>query len=183
MSKILVVCYSYTGTGLELARALCARPGWKMAEIALVRPRSGKTGYWRCVLDSLLRRSPDIRYQGPLPREFEGVVLISPIWAFSLASPMRSFVAQRRDHLPEVAMISVMGGAGAPHAEAEVARLLGRAPIRSAAFTMQEVEEGHCSKRLQSFASELRDALASRQHAAAALPAAANDPVSGPGLR
>lgn len=163
MSKILVVCYSYTGTGLALARELCSQQGWQKAEIALVHPRSGKSGYWRCVLDSLLRSRPAIRYDGPLPRDFEAVVLISPIWAFRLASPMRSFIARRRDHLPEVAVISVMGGAGAPNAVAEVGRLLGRAPIRSASFTMQEVEEGDCRARLQSFAAELRGALASRR--------------------
>ena len=163
MSKILVVCYSYTGTSLELARELCGQQGWQKAEIALVHPRSGPSGYWRCVLDSLLRSRPEIRYDGPPPREFEAVVLISPIWAFRLASPMRSFVARRRDHLPEVAVLSVMGGAGAPNAVAEVARLLDRAPIHSAAFTMKEVEEGDCRERLRSFASALRDALASKR--------------------
>ena len=163
MSKILVVCYSYTGTCLDLARELCSQQGWQKAEITLARPRGGKLGYWRCVLDSLLRRTPEIRYNGPPPLKYEAVVLISPIWAFRLASPMRSFVARRRDHLPQVAVISVMGGAGAPNAVAEVGELLGRAPIHSAAFTMKEVEEGDCRARLQSFAGELRDALASKR--------------------
>ncbi|HSV46512.1 MAG TPA: flavodoxin [Ramlibacter sp.] len=164
MSKILVVCYSYTGTCLDLARELCGQQGWQKAEIALIHPRSGTPGYWRCVLDSLLRSRPQIRYDGPPPREFEAVVLISPIWAFRLASPMRSFVARRRDHLPQVAVISVMGGAGAPNAVAEVGKLLGRESIQSAAFTMKEVEEGECRERLQSFAGELSDALASKRH-------------------
>jgi hypothetical protein len=163
MSKILVVCYSYTGTCLQLARELCGQQGWQKAEIALVHPRSGTVGYWHCVLDSLLRRKPEIRYDGPLPRDFEAVVLISPIWAFRLASPMRSFVARRRDHLPEVAVISVMGGAGAPNAVAEVGQLLERAPIHSAAFTMKEVEEGACRERLQAFAGALHRALASKR--------------------
>jgi hypothetical protein len=70
--------------------------------------------------DSLFRRCPEIRYDGPLPRNFDAVVLVSPIWALRLAGPMRSFAARRRDHLPDVAVISVMGGRGAPNAVAEI---------------------------------------------------------------
>ncbi|MGR4870456.1 flavodoxin family protein [Variovorax sp. LARHSF232] len=165
MSKILVICYSYAGTCLYLARELCSLQGWHRGEITLARPRGGKLGYWRCVLDSLLRRTPEIRYNGAPPLKYEAVVLISPIWAFRLASPMRSFVTRRRDHLPEVAVISVMGGAGAPNAVAEVGQLLGRAPIHSAVFTMQEVEQGDCRARLRSFAGELRNALDSKRRA------------------
>ena len=167
MSKILVVCYSHTGTCLYLARELSSQQGWHRGEITLVRPRGGRVGYWRCVLDSLLRRTPEIRYNGPPPLKYEAVVLVSPIWAFRLAGPMRSFVKRGRERLPQVAVISVMGGAGAPNAVAEVGRLLGRAPIQSAAFTMQDVEEGNCRERLQSFAAELRDALAAKRSAPA----------------
>lgn len=46
----------------------------------------------RRVLDSLLRRRPGIRYQGPDPADFRAVVLVSPIWMYRLAGPMRSFV-------------------------------------------------------------------------------------------
>jgi hypothetical protein len=163
MTKILVVCYSYTGTSLQLARELCTLQGWRKADIALAQPRRGRSGYWRCVLDSVLRRKPRIRYDGPAPSEFDALVLVSPIWAFRLASPMRSFLAQHRDQLPEVAVISVMGGAGARNAVSEVGRLIGRLPIRNAAFTMQEVEETDCHANLQSFADALRTALASNQ--------------------
>lgn len=157
MSKILVVSYSWTGTCTRLARLLCnLQPGWQHGEIRLEKPRNGQTGYWRCVLDSVLRRKPAIRYQGPFPREFDAVVLISPIWAFSLAGPMRSFVRTRRDHLPGVAVISVMGGAGASNAVREVERLTGRGCIMNTAFTMQEVEEGNPELRLRDFAETLR---------------------------
>ena len=69
---------------------------------------------------------------------------------------MRSFITTRREHLPDVAVISVMGGAGAPNAVAEVTRLIGRAPVMSTAFTMESVQSGGCEQRLREFGDALR---------------------------
>ena len=163
MSKILVVVYSKTGTCSRLARLLCnQQPGWQLGQIRLEEAREGRAGYWRCVLDSVLRRKPPIRYQGPSPRRFDAVVLVSPVWAFSLAGPMRSFVNTRGDHLPDVAVISVMGGAGAPNAVREIERRMGRPAILATAFTMQEVLQGAAGTRLAVYGDALKAAVAAR---------------------
>jgi hypothetical protein len=160
MSKILVVVYSHTGTCRRLTELLCNQQGWPMAEITDARPRSGALGMWRCLLDSWLRRQPPIQYRGLPPDDFDAVVLVAPIWAQRLAGPMRTFVASRRERLPDVAVVPVMGGSGAPNAIAEVGRLLGRAPILSAAFTAREVDDGSCAARLQIFGDGVRAARA-----------------------
>ncbi len=156
MSRILVVLYSYTGTCRRLAQLLCSLRGWPVAEITEPRPRSGAWGTWRCVLDSLLRRRPPICYAGPSPANFDVVVLVAPIWVSRLAAPMRSFVASQHEHLPDVAVVSVMGGSGAPNAVAEIGRLLGRSPVLSTAFTTREVDDGSCAARLQAFADAVQ---------------------------
>jgi flavodoxin len=155
MSKVLVVFYSHTGTSRKVAELLCKQHGWTCAEITDELPRRGLPGYMRGVLDSVLRRRPPIRYDGPLPKSFDAVVLVSPIWAWHLAGPMRSFVTRRQDHLPDVAVISVMGGSGAANAVNEVSRILGRAPLLDAAFTQREVEDGSHAQRLRSFGEAL----------------------------
>lgn len=159
MSRVLVVTYSHTGTSRRLAALLCGQQGWPMAEIFDARPRgNGPLAAWRCLLDSWLRREPAIRCVGPSPEGFDLVVLIAPIWANQLAGPMRSFVASRRASLPDVAVAPVMAGRGAPNAIAEVGRLIGRAPIVSAAFTSREVDDGSCAARLQAFGDSVRAA-------------------------
>ena len=158
MSKILAVVYSYTGTSRRAAQLLVAQQQWALAEVRDARPRGGIAGTSRCLLDSLFRRRPEIRYDGPNPNEFDAVVLISPIWAQRLAGPMRSFVATHRASLRDVAVISVMGGSGAPNAVAEVTRLVGRPPLINAAFTSREVEDGSCAGRLQAFGRAVQEA-------------------------
>jgi len=155
MSKILVVVYSYTGTSRRLAQLLANLEQWQVAEIRDATPRSGN---WRCILDSLLRRRPPIAYDGPDPATFDAVVLVSPIWAGRLAGPMRSFVASRQRVLRDVAVVSVMGGRGAPDAVAEVAGLIGRKPMLDAAFTSAEIEDGSFAGPLQAFAKSVQRA-------------------------
>jgi hypothetical protein len=151
-----------------VAQLLSDRQGWEVAEIAEVRPLSGAFGNMRCLLDSLFRRCPAIRYDGPLPRGFDTVVLVSPIWGQQLAGPMRSFVTRRRDHLPDVAVVSVMGGSGAPNAVAEIGRIIGRAPILSTALSTREVDDGSCAERLHGFGTAVWQASVQRKGRTAA---------------
>lgn len=158
MGKVLVVTYSLTGTSRRLAQQLCSQQAWPMGEIREARTRKGMSGMLRCLLDSWLKRTPEVAYAGPPPIAFDTVVLVSPIWAYRLAGPMRSFVSSRQKQLPDVALISVMGGAGAQQAEAEVVGLLGRPLILSTSFKQKEVQARACTDHLKAFASALETA-------------------------
>lgn len=161
MDSILVVCYSHTGVSRRAAQLLCSHHGWPLGTIA----DTGTRDTWRCVLDSLLRRRPAIRYQGPDPGDFRTVVLVSPIWMYRLAGPMRSFVAEHRDQLPRVAVVSTMNSGGASNAVGEIAHLLGHAVIGAAAFEARELEDGSGTGRLLAFGDELQPGSTASQHA------------------
>lgn len=155
---VLVIVYSYTGTSRRVAQLLCSQQHWYMAEIVELRPRRGAFGSLRCVLDSVFRRTPAIRYDGPPPQDFDVVVLVSPVWAQRLAGPMRSFIAKKCAQLPDVAVVSVMGGTGAPDVISEVTRRIGRAPILSTSLAMHEVDDGSFAARLQAFGTAVGSA-------------------------
>lgn len=171
MDSILVVCYSYSGTTRRLAQLLCSHHGWPLGEIVEEHARAGAAGTWRCVLDSILKRQPAVRYQGPDPEDFHTVVLMSPIWMYRLAGPMRSFIASHRDALRRVAVISTMGSGGATNAVQEISQMLGRAPILAEAFTTREIEDGSGTSRLDAFGDRLMPGSA--QHQQVFRPAAA----------
>ncbi len=162
MDSILVVCYSYTGVSRRAAQLLCSRHGWPLGEIFDAEPARGT---WRCVLDSLLRRHPEMRYQGPDPSDFHTVVLVSPIWIYRLAGPMRSFVAEEKEVLRRVAVISTMNSGGASNAVGEVAQMLGHGIIESAAFTSREIEDGTGTGRLIEFGDALQPGSTASQPA------------------
>ncbi|MBO9512695.1 MAG: flavodoxin [Variovorax sp.] len=157
MEKTLVVFYSYSGIGRRAAQLLASHHGWPLGEIHDVHRRAGFAGGLRCVLDSLLRRRPPIRYEGPEPGDFDAVVIVSPVWAYQMAGPMRTFLSENAGRLRRVAQITTMNGAGAANAVAEAARLLHAAPILTAEFLVREIEDGSGTSRLLAFG----DALAS----------------------
>lgn len=156
-STTLIVCYSNTGTSRRVADLLATQFQRQRGEIREARSRAGTAGMLRCVADSLLRRHPTIRYEGPDLRGFETVVLIAPIWVSRLAGPMRSFVCDHASGLKRVAVISVMGGKGATNAFAEIDQILGRPPILSTSFTARNVDDGSYASGLEAFGAAVRD--------------------------
>ncbi|HSV84915.1 MAG TPA: flavodoxin [Ramlibacter sp.] len=177
MDTILVVSYSYTGVSRCAAKLLCSQEGWPHGEIVDTAPR----GTLRCVLDSLLRRHPSIRYQGPEPADFRTVVLVSPIWAYRLAGPMRTFVRDRREALRRVAVVTTMGSGGASNAVKEIAAILGHPPIDAVAFTQLELEDGTATTRLLAFGQQLLPESTAKQRprvAAWSVPGAPSNPSS-----
>ncbi len=153
--NVLIVHYSFTGTCRRIGEALQARFGWAAGEITDAVPGRGN---WRCVLDSLLRRRPSIRYAGPAIRSFDTVVLVAPIWVYRLAGPMRAFVTEHRGELPSVVLVTAMGGRGAPNALAEVTDILGRPPALFLPLTTREVEDGSFVERLEGFRGDIAPA-------------------------
>jgi hypothetical protein len=151
MDKVLIVVYSHTGSSTRVARMLSTACGWPLAEVVDAKPRAGAWGNLRCVADSLLRRSPPFRYDGPDPAQFGAVVLVSPIWVGRLAGPMRSFVVRHRTVLKRVAMVQVMGESGAEGAVVEVEHLLGRPTVATMALKRQEVGGRSCVGRIKTF--------------------------------
>lgn len=153
MNKVLIVFYSYSGTCRRVSSMLSASYGWPTTEIIDVQPHRS---VWRCMVDSLLRRRPEIRCTGPSPDEFEAVVLVTPVWAYRLAGPMRSFVAQHGSQLPAAAVVSAMASNGAFNAEAEVATLTGQQPFMTLPILARHVEDGTCAEQLQAFADAIQ---------------------------
>ncbi len=153
MQAILVIDYSHTGMSHVLSHALAERQGWAAGGISEAKP--GRNDM-RCALDTLLRRTPAIRYDGPPPSQFDAVVLVAPIWIARLAGPMRSFVHAWKAQLPDVAVIAVKGSSAIDHAAAEVAHILGRPTVLDEGFRAQEILDGSFTARLDSFAAMLQ---------------------------
>ena len=155
MDSTLVVVYSHTGTSTRVADLLCSQQGWPRGTIRDEHPRLGAMGTLRCVLDSLMHHHPAIRYDGPDPADFRAVVLVTPVWMYRMAGPMRTFVANHREALHHVAVVATSGSGGASQVFAEVTRLLHRPPVLTLALRQQEVEDGSGTGRLVDFGERM----------------------------
>lgn len=128
MVRIGIVFYSRTGTARAAAERLATLSGWPVHEVRDVVPRVGLSGDARCVIDNLLKRSPDFRYDGPVLSDVEHVVLVAPVWLRSLAAPMRAFLKMQGRLIKAYSVICVLSGYGGFRAVDDIATLAGSDP-------------------------------------------------------
>jgi hypothetical protein len=155
MSKVLVAFHSRTGYTRRVALALARTLHADLEAVEPVRIRSGVLGYVRCALEALGRWEPEIRTPSHDAKEYELLVIGTPVWFWRLASPVRSYVTRHAARAPRVAFFCTMGAQGSVAVLAELARLTGRAPVAALALTDRDIDRGYAS-RLDAFVQALR---------------------------
>jgi hypothetical protein len=119
-------------------------------------------GYWRSVFEARRKRLPDILPARNDPSSFDLVVIGTPVWAWSVSSPVRAYLTANKDRLPAVAFFCTLGGAGSETAFAQMQDIVGKPRRATCAITARDVASGGEGAQLASFAAALRT-KASRQ--------------------
>jgi flavodoxin len=122
-----IVCYSNTGNNQVLADHLAERLQCGIARITESRRRS----WLRTLLDLAFGWSPSIEpLHAPLDA-YRHVILIGPVWASRLASPLRTFLAEHGRELGDYSFITLCGFARPEQKQRlteELTRRVGHAP-------------------------------------------------------
>jgi menaquinone-dependent protoporphyrinogen IX oxidase len=154
--KILVIFYSRSGTTRRIATALSATLGGNIEEIVEGRSRDGFFGYCRSVIEARRKQLPNIRPARNDPSSFDLVVIGTPVWGWSVSSPVRAYLTANKDRLPAVAFFCTLGGAGSETAFAQMQGIVGKPPRATCAITAREMASGGEGPSLASFAGALR---------------------------
>ena len=113
MHDILCIYFSRSGNTRAAAEQIAAALDAELAEITDAQDRSGLKGYFRSGLDAMRRTVQPIdplQTERPLT-DYRLVILASPVWAGRCASPVKSFLAQNADSLPQVSCVVTRSGA------------------------------------------------------------------------
>lgn len=172
MKRILVVYHSRTGYTRRVALDLAERLGADLDVIRIVQPMHGPVGYAMCAVEALAGLAPALRRQAKDPADYDLVVVGTPVWFWSLASPVRSWLESFSRRGRRFAFFCTMGGSGAGRVFATMKEMTGRAPLATLALSDAEIDAAARTK-LDAFVrairtGERRRRLAARpQHAAA----------------
>jgi flavodoxin len=120
----LIVCYSFSGNNRMLARFLRTRLGADLQEIEEVKPRTG----FAILLDILFKRSPQIKKASIRWSQYDQVLFLAPIWNHRIASPLRAFLEQEKEHIGPYGFITLCGTGGNHKITAELTQLVGHPP-------------------------------------------------------
>jgi flavodoxin len=139
MKKTLIVYHSRTGHTRRVAEALAQRLDADLDEIRIVQPLDGIAGYVMCAIEAAAGLAPALRPGTRDPAAYELVVVGTPVWFWSLSSPVRSWLESHR-LTRRVAFFCTMGGSGSGRAFAMMTELAGKAPVATLAFTERQID-------------------------------------------
>jgi flavodoxin len=155
-SKVLVVYYSRTGATRRLAEALAKALRADIEPIVDCANRSGIFGYLRSVAESLQKRSAPIKPMKTDPASYDLVVIGTPVWAWSVSSPVRSYLAANKERLPDVAFFCTMGGRGSERTFEEMQAVAGKAPRAGCIATAREMASDAYGTHIAQFQEQLK---------------------------
>lgn len=136
--RVLVVYYSRTGTTRRVAERLARVLQGHATAIGDTRPRQGFMGYQRSLFEAVTGRSAAIQPLRKDLRDYDLVVVGTPVWGWHLSSPVRTFAREHAREIRRTAFFCTMGGSGDRRAFAELRTLLGRRPEAVLALTSAE---------------------------------------------
>lgn len=107
MANILCVYYSRTGRTAKLVRELAQGIGCEIVRLDDGVNRKGLSGWITSGLQAVARKVPPVKQPETKLKlkEYDLVILATPVWAGRCSAPMRSFLQQFGDELKRVAYI------------------------------------------------------------------------------
>ena len=140
--KSLVVYYSRTGNTRKVAQAIAGVLKADVEEIVDLKDRAGVKGYLLAGRDAMRKEETPIE---PIKHDvtaYDLVVVGTPVWAFTMAAPVRSFLVGPGSSARRMAFFCTMGGSGANRAFREMQAAGGREPNATLALTERAVAAG-----------------------------------------
>jgi flavodoxin len=162
LPKTLVVFFSRSGHTRRVAHSLAMHLNADLEELGAVQSREGPVGYAQSALEAMLALAPAIATPHHDGSGYELVVIGTPVWFWSLASPVRTWLLQASVQHARVAFFCTMGGSGGSRAFDTMAALAGQKPVATLAISEHEVDTHH-SNKVDEFVHALQ-----RKHAPAA---------------
>ena len=132
---------------------IAGKLGADLAEIVDHVDRTGLRGWVVSGSEAHYKRLPEIEAVED-PSGYDLVVIGTPVWAFTMASPVRTYVRAHRDRLPETALFCThegVPGSTLRDMEAET----GRKPLAALSLHKREVLSGGPNDKVEGFVAKL----------------------------
>jgi flavodoxin len=154
--KILLVYYSRSGTTRKFAEAVAARLKCDTEEIQDVRSRKGLFGWLRSGREAMRKVLPPIRETTRDPTAYDIVIVGSPVWASTMASPVRTWLDRQKGKIINtVALFCTSGGADGGHTLPDMGAYCTCDSLANIAIPRRDVESGRLDDKVSSFVAAL----------------------------
>jgi flavodoxin len=156
--KTLILFYSRTGMTKKVAEKLAVIFNADTEEVCDTVNRSGAGGYLLSGRDATFKKLTILK---PLTHDiskYELVIIGTPIWAWTMSTPVRTLLTEQKDKINKVAFFCTQGGSGAEKAFIQMAQLLNKQPVASFSLLTKEVAQDKMLDVLNNFAAKINNA-------------------------
>lgn len=122
--KEAIVYYSFSGNNEALAKELKRRTGFDLEKITELKKRAG----FSILLDIIFKRTPGILKPKLELSQYDKVILIAPIWAGRIATPMKAFIKLEKGQIQKYSFITLCGNGGNQKVSEELSQLFQKEP-------------------------------------------------------
>jgi flavodoxin len=156
-TKTLLVYYSRTGTTRRLAEAIASELKCEVEEIQDVRSRKGLFGWLRSGREAMKRSLPEIKEPVRDPAQYKIVIVGTPVWADTMASPVRTWLDRFRPKLVNsVALFCTMGADQSGKTIPEMGSYCTCDTLASVSVSKGEVQRGEFRPKLTDFLTRIK---------------------------
>ncbi|HOW50643.1 MAG TPA: flavodoxin [bacterium] len=159
--KILVVYFSRSGNTESVASLIASKLNADSEKlIEQGTDWEGVWGYLKAGKAAWQETATSIEKLKKNPKDYDLVVIGTPIWAWNMTPAIRSFLTVYKDDLKKVAFFATEGGSGHEKAFKNMETLTGKAPVATAAVLEKEVKKGDTMReKVATLATEIKKAL------------------------
>ncbi len=142
--KTLVAYYSRTGNTKKIGDEVAEALGAEIEELKDRKNRQGLIGYMKSGWDAMRKNRADLGPATRNPADYDLVVLGSPIWAFTICTPTRTYATSHKDSFKNVSFLCTAGDAGCAQKGCDaLGEVTGKAPVATLALGGKDISGDH----------------------------------------
>lgn len=153
--KTLIVFYSRSGNTRKVAQAIAAKLGADLEEIIDPKDRSGALGWMAAGKDATFKSATPIKPVEKDPGLYDRVIVGTPVWAFTMASPVRTYLTQHGKGIKQAAFFCTLGGSGDKRTFEDMQGLCGKEPLATAAILEKDIKKDSFGPAIETFVQKL----------------------------
>ena len=157
--RVLVVYFSRSETTHEVASAVAREQGADMERLTDGTDRSGFRGYMRSGKEASKKELPQINPPKKDPADYDLVVIGTPVWAWTMCSPVRTYLTSFKSRIARCAFFCTADGRESSTL-GDMAEIVGKPAEAAMVVYRKEVMKATYHAKTGKFLSECKNRLA-----------------------
>ncbi len=154
--NLLTVFYSRTGTTRRVAESISKALSCDIEEILDTKNRAGPLRFITSGREARQKKLTVIQPVKKDPGLFDIVLIGTPVWAGTMSTPTRTYIAQNREHFKRVALFCTYGNTGADKTLEAMTDLSGKPTIASVAIKTRETRSEDYLQKIDKFVNTIK---------------------------